>query len=172
MISQSNVILNEEKSVEISFIERFQRDHDYLLEECQLIWYEYLKFICLKVIKKNIIPSITIDLMWHKHLTYTMNYHRMCHIVGKYIKNDNLFIHHNPTTSAEQHEQNKLNYARTLQLYEKEFCHPFKNIWESLEHRFSIGIKISTFYTNESNYNKDSTDESPNPTPLQYSNML
>jgi len=141
-LDMNKLFIFEEQNYEIefSFINQFYKNHTIPLEKCERILTEYLRFISLKTLFEDCVPSTEIDLMWHHHLTHTKSYHRMNTILSTLV-GKTIFIHHNPSINMACYEKHKTNYTETLELYKREFGE-LVNIWDIMEDRFSKTITI------------------------------
>ena len=82
------------------------------------IFSEYMKFIWLaKISQKRIVPSESIDIVWHLHMTFTKSY--WCELCKDILGFE---LHHTPSSkNLESKNQDERGYQYTLRLYEKEF---------------------------------------------------
>lgn len=87
---------------------------------------EYKKFALLSsLFPGKMVPSITVDTVWHLHLLYTRSYHEFCQkALGV------PFLHHDPSKgNPEEEESFKQMYINTLTVYEEFFGSPPIEIW-------------------------------------------
>ena len=122
-------------SASLSFSDRLARDNGWPIKYSLRTIHEYKKFIFLICISNEpLTPSDQVDQVWHLHLLYTKDYwENFCEqILSK-------TIHHGPTEggSTEKHKFKTL-YSNTLVKYHETFKqNPPKDIWPSIEKRFS-----------------------------------
>ena len=101
MLNTGTLIESKNKSVLNYFskvvIDRYCKDHNKPIVFGKEVFQAYLKFIYISdFLNKNEIPAymlteiLEIDMMWHTHLLFTVEYQRFCHqFFGR-------FIHHTP----------------------------------------------------------------------------
>lgn len=100
---------------------------------------EYKKFVFLTVVAEHqIVPSDTVDQVWHAHLLLTKSYwEEFCpQILGKKL-------HHHPTKGGKE-ERAKFHdlYRHTIASYQKYFGKPPQDIWSPPEIRFGKEVKM------------------------------
>lgn len=131
----------------LNFTRRLAERHAWAWEyACELVQ-EYRRFMYLAAISdQEISPSKPIDEAWHLHLEDHDNYARFCHdAIGKYIE-------HRPASEASEAERMRAQYARTLELYLKEFGEvPYCYYWPTVRHnrrpdkRYKTGKELGYF---------------------------
>jgi len=82
----------------------------------------YLKFLTLQIKypEETLVPTMTVDEVWHAHVLHTKKYQDDCNMIFGEM------LHHNPrfTPSKEESEKIHSNFTRTIELFEKEFGVP------------------------------------------------
>ncbi len=100
---------------------------------------EYKKFVFLTVVSDHqIVPSDTVDQVWHAHLLLTTSYwEEFCpQVLGKKL-------HHHPTKGGKE-ERAKFHelYRQTIDSYQQHFGKPPLDIWSPPEIRFGKKVKM------------------------------
>lgn len=93
---------------------------------------KYKNFLILHLLYPHVqvVPTSSIDIVWHEHILHTEQYVEDCRrIFGDYF-------HHHPTehTKKKEKEIAASNFLKTARLYEKHFQEPYgktfdMNIW-------------------------------------------
>jgi hypothetical protein len=117
----------------LSFTRRLARDHGWSSAFAAGAVGEYCKFCFLAVTAgEPMTPSEEVDEVWHLHLAYTRDYWDMW--CGEVLRTP---LHHDPTQGgAAEQSRFRLQYARTLQLYEDVFGPPPELFWPATHLRF------------------------------------
>lgn len=92
-------------------LQRFSQDQKVSLEEANERFVETQKFLtlCATNRKASLVPSQSVDAMWHQFILFTRDYSTFCEALGGYV-------HHQP--SAEPQAQ---DYERTVALLSEQF---------------------------------------------------
>jgi hypothetical protein len=117
------------------FSVRLQVEQKWSVEFTKLAIREYQRFMILAAsMSSEATPSKSVDLVWHKHLTYTRSYwNELC---AKVLEKN---IHHNPGNGANDETRYQPQYARTLEAYEAIFQEkPPPSIWPMAQERRGI----------------------------------
>jgi hypothetical protein len=121
---------------EPTFWRKLQKENNWSIEFAEQAYTEYIRFVylCAKYRGQLIVPSNTVDEVWHLHLTYTRSYWTgMCRdLLG-------FSLHHNANEGGKQSDINHVGaYEFTKAKYEEEFGEkPKPMYWEPTEYRFS-----------------------------------
>jgi len=109
------------------FLEKLAKENKWKEQYAKGAFQEYKRFIYLVYVSNSrVVPSKTVDLVWHLHMTFTRSYwHDLCGVLlGREI-------HHTPSpinSAAKTEDRN--NYIETKNLYRAEFgCFPPKEYW-------------------------------------------
>ena len=102
-------------------VPRIAQEHDYTIEYAAGTLREAKRMLYLKVLsKKDISPSVLVDMAWHEMLMFTKFYKHFCDFLGEYI-------HHDPTPGPPDGGH---LYADTKERYEKHFgTKPDSQFW-------------------------------------------
>ena len=97
---------------------------------------EYKKFLMMGTLSKEMItPSQQVDHVWHLHLTMPHHYYELVKSIGLG------YFDHTPTVGGvQQASQWNNSYKHTLKLYKNNFGNPPKEIWETIQARFSPSL--------------------------------
>lgn len=121
------------------FVERIIKENLWEKEFTLRVIEEYKRFIHLGTIE-SVAPSREVDVVWHTHLLYTKEYHRMCKELGVE------FFHHNPVSKTEK-KSDKNEYQKTKQLYIKVFQEqPPLDIWTNWYNTNYINIDLNSHW--------------------------
>ncbi len=80
-----------------------------------LTLYKRFLWLCYKYPSESLVPSKDIDEFWHNHILHTREYTRDCQLIFGH------YLHHSPSEPGKAGEEQLQNYARTKELYLREF---------------------------------------------------
>ncbi len=121
---------------EFPFSARLARENGWTRRFAKRAIEEYKRFVYLAMVSPggDVTPSDSVDQVWHLHLTYTRSYwDEMC---GKVL---GCQLHHGPTKGGRNEDRRyRIQYEKTLTLYEREFGHlPPTELWPDENERFA-----------------------------------
>ena len=103
---------------------------------------EYYKWLILKGINDDLIPSLIINKVWKQHLLDTISYADLCYAICGHK------IHHKPIKDVREHNKMRwLNIEKFIKMYEREFgkfSYTEIDIWDLSGYNFNKG-KIEIF---------------------------
>ncbi|MEM8613917.1 MAG: hypothetical protein AAGF93_17975 [Cyanobacteria bacterium P01_H01_bin.105] len=124
----------DQPDAELSFSQRLAKENDWSLVYVHEAIEEYKKFAFLSVTAEHpVIPSDSIDQVWHLHLTYTRSY--WDNFCLELLKQP---LHHDPALGGlAEKQQFKEFYNKTLESYKQFFgVEPPARFWPTTEDRF------------------------------------
>jgi len=122
----------------ITFSARLAREHGWTAAEALAAIEEYRRFCFLACVAGQVVvPSDSVDEVWHQHLTDTRDYWQTwCPIV---LGTD---LHHVPSRGgADQDRDHRSQYAHTLASYECWFGPPSETHWPGTAERFAVASR-------------------------------
>jgi len=121
----------EATSEGVPFRAQLARENGWSMESARRASVEYKRFCALTVLNPGLVPSVTVDKVWHQHLLLPRSYARFCEIgLGKWLD------HCPGTGSADERARFAAGYERTLTLYRQNYGEPPARIWPSPAERF------------------------------------
>ncbi len=122
----------DDVEADFPFSVRLARDNCWSRDFAARVVIEYQRFAYLSRLQAGMVtPSDEVDQAWHLHLTYTRHYW------GPFKQALGGALHHMPTKGGpDQADLFRQAYAKTLDLYRKEFGEPPEDIWPPAEIRF------------------------------------
>lgn len=105
-------------------LDKVRTQHNWSYSGTALAFEEYLRFIVLASLGERVVPSVSVDEIWHTHLTFTRNYwDGMCAKILNYP------LHHDPSGLV-PNQKDRNDYQKTLQFYEDIFQQiPPSEVW-------------------------------------------
>ncbi len=116
------------KTHDMRILKKYAVEKDiYTAEEIDAVEDEYKKYIamCIAHPRLNFPISKKVDDLWHTHLLFTQDYHKMCQEQAGH------FIHHRPKILDDEAGL-KTAFSDTLEYYTRAFGTPDKTYWDEV----------------------------------------